>query len=213
MEAFLANISSFPTAIFTTLNIVVCGYWLLLIIGVLDLDFLDFDIDVDVDAEGGEMSFIASVLSFFGLTRVPFAVVLTILSLFGFILSYYAVHFGFLLDSQIWLKYLSGSAIFIISFILALPLSGFAIKPLNKFFIRLDSQAENKSLLGVTCTIRSSRVDKDFGEAHCTVDGASLIVKVRCADEQFKRGDKAVIIEHDPEQNIYHVVSTIKFNQ
>ncbi len=213
MEAFINNISSFPTAIFTTFNIVVLGYWLLVIIGFAELDLLDLDLDLDADGvEGSEASILNTILNFFGLTGAPATVVLTVLSLAGFVISYYAVHFGLLFTSSFALKALSGSAILLVSFLLALPLSGIAIKPLKGFFTRIDAQAAEKSMLGVSCIVRSSIVDSDFGEAHCSIDGASLIIKVRSKDETFKQGDSVVIIEHDKALNIYHVVSSDKFN-
>lgn len=209
MEAFIAIITSFPTAIFATTTIVATCYWMMSILGFFDLDI----VELDIEAESGDVSFVSSAIGFFGLTGVPFALIFTFLSAFSFLFCYYGVYFGLLFTSATWMTIVSGSILLILSFFLSLPVSGFAIKPFRKLYGKLNEQTAEKVLLGVECSVRSSRVDSGFGEAQCIIDGASLIIKVRSDDESFKRGDKVVIIEHDSERNIYHVVSTHKFNQ
>jgi hypothetical protein len=211
MDAFLANITSFPTAIFTTLNIVVVGYWLLMIFGMFDMDGLD--IDIDVDADNGDVSGFAGLLVSLGLTGAPMTIVITVITVLCFVICYYAVYIGLLVNAQTWLYALTGAGITLGSFFLSLPITAKIIQPIGKLFSRLDAQVCDKSLLGVTCTIRTSRVDTQFGEAECTIDGASLIIKVRSDNESFKHGDKAVIIEHDDANHIYHIVSEQQFNQ
>jgi hypothetical protein len=60
----------------TVLLILVVLYWIIVILGVLDFDFLDFDLDL----EAGEGPFYA-LLSFLKLGELPFMVVFTILIL------------------------------------------------------------------------------------------------------------------------------------
>lgn len=53
MNEFLATTFSFPTVIFTVLLAVCCAYWLMVIVGALGIDALDFDFDgVDGAADG-----------------------------------------------------------------------------------------------------------------------------------------------------------------
>ena len=53
MTEFLATTFSFPTVIFTVLLAVCCAYWLMVIVGALGVDALDFDFDgVDGAADG-----------------------------------------------------------------------------------------------------------------------------------------------------------------
>ncbi|MCJ8271891.1 MAG: hypothetical protein MJK04_21165 [Psychrosphaera sp.] len=208
MDAFVNNISSFPTAIFTFLNIFVCGFWLLSIFGFLDLDSLELDIELD---DSGDPQGLASVLSFLGLTGVPITIIATVVVVTSFIFSYYAVYFGLFLGAQIWLMVLTGCGIAVGSFVLSLPVSAIAIKPLRRLFARFDAELDSKMFIGATCTIRTSTVDSKHGEAECTINGASLIIKVRADNAGLKHGDKAVIIEHDTDANIYHIVSQAQF--
>ena len=48
MEAFFANIFSYPTVFFTVILLVLAVYWLFAILGMVDIDVLDLDMDVDL---------------------------------------------------------------------------------------------------------------------------------------------------------------------
>jgi hypothetical protein len=53
MTEFLATTFSYPTVVFTVLLAVCCAYWLMVIVGALGVDALDFDFDgVDGAADG-----------------------------------------------------------------------------------------------------------------------------------------------------------------
>ena len=97
MEAFFANIFSYPTVFFTVILLVLAVYWLFAILGMVDIDVLDLDMDVDadvdVDLEG--MTGLAGLLVTLGLTGVPVTVVMTLLALLAWLLSYFAVHLLF----------------------------------------------------------------------------------------------------------------------
>ena len=51
MEQFIESCFSWPSWPATLLVVATCGYWLLVMFGALDLDFLDIDVDLDVDAD------------------------------------------------------------------------------------------------------------------------------------------------------------------
>ncbi|MFT4927939.1 MAG: hypothetical protein ACI8WB_004054 [Phenylobacterium sp.] len=211
MDTFLANIATFPTAIFTTFMLVVAGFWLMAMLGLMDIEGLDFDIDFDAEGLSG-LSALAVAL---GLTGVPLTIVLSLLGLISWLICYYSVHFGLsLIDSQAGIIHTAaGAGIALFSLIVALPITGQVIRPLRKLFSKLNSDTSSKSLLGTTCTIRTTRVDQEFGEAECMFNDASLIIKVRAdIPNDFARGDQAVIIDHNVENQNYHIVSPTEFN-
>ena len=204
MEVFLANITSFPTAIYTVVVAVMFGFWLLNLTGLFNFDALDIDLDIDLDAQ--TPGIFASIMINLGLTGVPFTVVLTILNTIAWLLSYYAVHFGLSLLEPGLAKTLVGISILIVSFAIALPITALVIQPMRGFFSKLNDESTEQSLLGATCTVRTSRVDKEFGEAECSLDGLSHIIKVRCESfNNLKHGDKAVIVDHDQSAGFYYV--------
>ena len=50
-SAFIQNISSFPTAIYTVLFGVCIVFWFVAALGLVDLDAMGFDLDMDVDLD------------------------------------------------------------------------------------------------------------------------------------------------------------------
>ena len=67
-------------------------------------------------------------------------------------------------------------------------------------------------MLGQVAIVRSSRVDRLFGEASFDDGGAGLIIKVRAMNDQvFKRGDRVVLLEFVAQENIYKVISEQDF--
>jgi len=102
MEQFLINITSFPTAIYSVLIVICLFFWLATVLGMSEFESFDGDVDfvdgIDVEGmEGSENSFMATlsgILVKFGLVGVPLTISITILSLVGWLISYYAVLFA-----------------------------------------------------------------------------------------------------------------------
>ena len=85
------------------------------------------------------------------------------------------------------------------------------IKPLRPLFKKAE-QETLKKILGQTVIVRTSRVDKEFGEAILEDGGAGLILKVRSSgDETFKKGDVIVLLEYLEKNNTYRVISEQDF--
>jgi hypothetical protein len=217
MESFLINITSFPTAIYSTLLVVVIGYWLISFVSNFDFDDFDvgIDADLDVDTETKDVGRITGLLSTLGLTGVPITIVITLLVLNAWFICYFAS----LLTPQI-LEYISvfklliDLAIIVISFMISIVITAIMIKPLKPMFKKINQEPLRKSIIGSSCKVRSSRVDNSFGEADCQLEGASLIVKVRTKkDQTFTTGDKVVVVEHNPENNTFFVISEKEFKQ
>lgn len=219
MEAFLSNATSFPTSVFTTINLVIIGIWLFMALGLLDIEVFDMDIDADVDADididvdGSSLNGITSFLASLGLTGVPIFIVATIIFFTSWLLSYFTVKYGLFWNNFESIRYLVGSGIMLLSFLVSIPLTAQFIKPLKKFFAKLNQETTSKSLLGKQCTVRSTRVSPTFGEAECVNDGASLILKIRASEDYaLAKGDLVRIIEIDSQKSTYQVVPEKEFN-
>jgi len=217
MDEFLVNISSFPTAIYTTLLVVVVGYWLLALTGTFDLDAFDVGVDIDVEVDGdiGGLGRVAGLLTTLGLTGVPITVVISLLFLNAWIICYFASLLIPALPQIISLIHLLiDISIAIVSFMISILVTATMIKPLRGLFRKINQAPKSVSLLGATCRIRSSRADHDFGEAECLHEGASLIVKVRTnGDQEFTTGDSVVLVEHNAENDFFNIVSEEEFKQ
>lgn len=217
MDEFLINITQFPTAIYTTLLIVVLGYWLIALLGNFDFDAFDVGVDIDLELEGdgSEAGKMTGLLSTLGLTGVPITIVLTFLVLNAWFISYFVSFFIPEFPSLIsLLKTLIDVGIAIGSFMFSIIITNIMIRPLKNIFKKLNQEPISKSLLGTSCRIRSSRADSSFGEAECLHEGASLIIKVRATgNNKFSTGDKVVAIEHNKDNDTFTIVSEKEFNQ
>ena len=215
MDSFLLNLSSYPTAIYSVALVVVIGYWLLAMLGTFDLDVLDADIDLDLDGDVGEIGRFAGLMTTLGFTGVPVTIVISLLVLNGWIVCYFLSvlvpdfpQFIFIIQLVI------ETGIAIGSFMIAIPVTATMIKPMKGLFVSLNQGPKSRSLLGVSCQVRSSRLDQGFGEVECQHDGASLIIKARSIGEaKFATGDTVVLVEHMADTDTFNVVSEKEFKQ
>ncbi len=217
MDAFLLNISSYPTIIFSVGLVVICGFWLLSLIGLFDADAFDvgIDLEIETDLDVSQVGGVAGLLTTLGLTGVPITVVLSLLILNSWFICYFASSLVPNFPELISLiQFAINTGIAVLSLMLAIPITATMIKPLKGLFKRIHQEPLRVSLLGSLCKIRSSRADNTFGQAEAEHYGASLIVKVKTSgDLTLKTGDVAVIIEHDETDNSYLVVTQEEFNQ
>lgn len=213
MDPFYQIIASFPTVIFTLLFLFCLFYWIIAALGLIDLDFLDFDLDGDIDAADSleAQGAIAGLILKLGLHGVPIIISLTILSIFGWLASFYMAFFIFKLVPGDLLEFLVGIPIMIAAFIAALFITKLLIKPVRSFFTKLDVD-ETKYIVGQTLTVRSGRVTNTSGQALMNDGGAGVILDIRTkGDLEFKKGDEVVVIEKLDAGNTYRVISKQEF--
>ena len=215
MDAFLANISSFPVSVYTVGLGVVLGYWLIAMFGLFDLDAISADVDLDFDTDVSHVGSVAGLLTTLGLSGVPITIVISLLMLNGWFVCYFMSKLVPSFPELFSLvEILLDLAAIVLSFMVSIFVSAIMIKPLKPIFRKINDEPISRSVLGRTCRVRSTRVDNGFGEAECIFQGASLILKIRSYnDEEFKTGDSVVISEYQAEGDCFYVVSEKEFNQ
>ena len=207
MDPFYQNISSFPTAIFTFILAICVLYWLLAVLGVVDIDMLD----IDLGNEAATPNAMAGVMLKFGLNGVPVTIIISFLSLFGWLASYYSVHYLSPLIPEGLLYILFRWVVLILAFWFAVLLTAMVVKLLSSFFKKIEQQTF-KNILGQSAVVRTSKVTTSFGEAFLDDGGAGLILKVRSSEDQtFSKGDKVVLLEYLEKENFYRVISEQDF--
>lgn len=214
MNPFHQTVTSFPTVIYTVLLIVCALYWVVAVLGLVDLDVLDFDLDGDVDAadSASAQDGIAGLLHRLGLNGVPLTIILTFISIIGWLLCYYATFFSAkLLPDVSLIKFVIGLGTFIVATYITILITAQVIKPLRSMFRKLDYD-ETKHVLGQVVVVRSGIVNRERGEAELNDGGAGLLLNIRATGEdEFKKGDEVVVVEHVEEQNLYRVVAKSEF--
>jgi hypothetical protein len=215
MDPFYEIILSFPVVIFSVLLILCLLFWLIAILGMLDISLLDVpDIELgsDVGDEGASTpDAVAGIILRFGLNGVPLTVIITLVALIGWFVSYYIVHFIFVYIPEGLFIYIAGLLVLISTLYISVLMTARIIKPLRPFFKKIERDIE-KLVMGRTATVRTSRVDESFGEVSLEDGGAGLILKVRSSDGvRYEKGEQVVLIEYLKEINAFRVVSEKEF--
>lgn len=211
MTPFFQNISSFPTVFFTFLLTICLFFWLISILGFVDFDALDLP-DIDAGSESSMANGAAGLLMKLGLNGVPATIILSFIALFGWTISYNAIHFLHIADWATPIRWFANIGVFVISLFLAVVLTAQAIKPLRSLFNKMSNDVP-KQVIGQVAIVRTSRVDEVFGEADFNDGAAGFIFKVRATDGRiFKKNDRVVLIEYLESQNAYQVISEKEFS-
>jgi hypothetical protein len=207
MEALLNFSGQFPTVIYSTLLGIVIIYWLVGMLGIIDLDLapdadLDVDLDTDVTASAGALT---GLLLTFGLTGVPFTFVISIVLLVSWLISIYAQIYVMSLLDTVWLYYLVGITSTVVVFFISLPVTGLLIRPLRGMFNSVET-ATSDHLVGRDGTVATGKVTASFGQAKVLNEGAEILLDVRCEPEHtLTMGDKVLLIEYCREKHSYIV--------
>lgn len=207
MEQLQDVASHFPTVIFSTLLGLVVIYWLVGLLGLIDLDFspdADLDVDVDVDA-GNSIGALSGILLTFGLTGVPFTIVFSLIVLISWLISFYSQLYILAWLPDGWLYYLMGLASSCVIFFIALPTTSIVIRPLRGMFKSVETVNSNQ-LVGKEAKIATGSVNETFGQARVFNDGAEILVDVRCDPEHIlKMGDNVLVIQYLEKNHAYIV--------
>ncbi len=217
MDPFYQNIASFPTAFFTFFLVICLLYWLVAVLGFIDLDVLDINIpDVEGDLGVNQTDLtspdvLAGLMLKFGLYGVPVTIMVSFIALFGWFICYFVVHFFFGYIPDGLLRYLAGLPVLAGTFYVSVMITAIVIKPIRSLF-KSTTQNTVKEVIGQTAIVRSSKVNNSFGEVFLADGGAGLIFKVRSiGDEVFAKGDRVVLLEHMEVENVYRVISEKEF--
>ncbi len=193
--------------VFTLLLLMVILYWIIVILGVLDVDLFqidvsDFDADVDVNGAGASLS--GSVLHFFHVGEVPVMVLFSLL-----VLSLWA---GSVLGNYYYNPESLPSRAFgilVVNVVVALVVVkalGAPLKPFYAMFNR-DYNAP-KPVMGSLCRITTTQVTPtDMGQAEVRTKGAPILLNVLSKqDHRFAKGDEAVVVGKNKESGIHYIV-------
>ncbi len=180
----------------TVLLILVLLYWIVAIIGVLDLEFLDFDLE-GMDGAGPFFS----LSLFLNIGKVPFGLVISLLVINFWMLSM----FVYLLPIK------ATGPLSLLVLVLPLIVSFFVTKleliPLRMFFKNANMDSEKESqVLGAYCELMCELATGRLGQARIKRNGASIVINVKVeGDQVFEKGEIGIVTSKDQEKNIYYI--------
>ncbi len=217
MDTFTGIISSYPTNIFSIVLGIMLVFWIFAILGMFDIDILSpdggddvFELDADFD---GEIPGFVGLLHTLGLTGVPLTLVISILALIGFSLSYFTSRWFLAPLGSDLIRYLFGTGILIGSTLIAIPLTARVIRPLKPLFVKHYAPSK-KDYIGHVCVVTSSSVSEAFGVAVVETGGAPIQIDIRTSNgEVYPKGASLRVADYDAERDLFAVISEDKYQQ
>jgi hypothetical protein len=186
MHDFIDAALSFPAAVFSVLLAVVVIYWLMVLIGTLDVELGDLDL-----ADG------------IGLGGVPATISFSVLTVIGWFVSLVGT---LLVDSAGVLRVALGFGVIVIALVAGVFAAAFVARPLRRLYLTAG-EASRGDFVGRECVIRTGSVTGDFGQAEVTAqDGSSAIIQVRQTGEHaLTHGNRALIFDYDTDGEYFWV--------
>lgn len=207
MDRFMDAVINYPTAVFTVLLLVVLLYWLLALVGWVDVESTGMDMLPKLSMEGdpGDVSALAGHMMALGLNQVPLSITVSVLVLVSWTLSALAGQWLMPMVPTLLLQIVVGTVVLLLSVALAIFVTALLVRPLRGLFVTHQAMG-NASLVGQTCTVLSQRVDGRHGHAEVAQRGASIQIRVWASDDnRLTKGDAAVILAYDEAANRYRI--------
>lgn len=192
----------------------VCVFWLLAVLGTVDIDSLDFDFNTDVegdmntDVTPGSSGFLAGLMKMVNATDVPVMMVLSLLTLFMWVIS--------ILSNSAFNPGHSGliaGGLIIGNFIISCILVKCTTQPLIPFFKAFKKgENDDEPIIGRIGIVKSRLIDTRYGQVEVPREnGAPAIVNCRLADdhEPLIRGTEVLVFEKDEEKKLFVVREAI----
>ena len=216
LELYEAAFSS-VNAVYSTLLVVTCVYWLVVILGVIDLDTLDLNLDVDADVDAGldvdgDGDFGAATsqggfswLAYFNVAEVPIMFFATIVVLVMWIVSLQVNRWLDVWGVEHYRGWLA-VGLALPNFVFAMHVAKFLLYPVKRMNRR---KQQITRLDGKTCLVTTLEVTSEFGRCEMPKEEGSLILEARTRNgEVLKKGEPAVVLEHvEQGSRSYYVVT------
>ena len=180
----------------TVLLMFTVAYWLIVILGVVDLDSIDVDIDGGVELDG-----LASVLSFFNIGQMPLMIFITFFSIPLWMVTLLATDlFGFN-------AILPNILIFVLTSVLCLFIAKFLTTPIAKLYLKIRRETEAiENIIGQVCTAKLPITSGKKGQAELKVNGTSILIYAKTREGlRIDKNESALIIDFVKDQNYYYV--------
>ncbi|MFT6854657.1 MAG: hypothetical protein ACJA0X_000623 [Cyclobacteriaceae bacterium] len=198
MTELLAFAFSGVNIIPTILLIFTILYWLIVIVGVIDIDALDFDFDVDGDVE---LEGLASVLSFFNIGHMPLMVFITFFTIPLWMVT--------LITNDLLgvTSFIAGLLIFLPATIACLFVAKFFTIPIAKIYRKIRTETEAiKDIIGRVCIAKLPISHDRKGQAEIKINGTSILITAKTREGYtVPKNATALIIEFQKAQNFYFV--------
>lgn len=213
--------------VYTTLLLLTVVYWLIVILGIIDLDTFDLDLDLDLDVDADVGGFDAdggvdvdggiegtaggfSWLAFFNVGEAPIMIFISIVALSMWIVSIQLNHWieaygpSWMNDYQGWVA----AGLVVPNFVFSLFVAKFLLLPAKRL---RERKPQLTKLVGKVGNVTSLEITDQIGRVELPKHEGSLILNARTrGGEVLKKGDAAEILERVESRNGEHFIVTKK---
>ena len=185
--------------LYSILLLIALVYWVIAILGVVDLNIADVDVDLDLDidiqgdvesgieAQGG--GFWIEVLGFFHFGKLPFMLIFTCFIFFQWAASILIHH---LITEDLIITLL----LCIPSMMLCLFLSKIVLQPLLPLFEKMMKEEKDVNYIGKQGVVKFPAYGSKLGQAEVKIEDKHLRIKITPAkNQELKRGDRIEILQ------------------
>ncbi len=154
--------------------------------------------DHAADVDGG-------ILAALGFAGIPLTVSVSLVGFISWALSLLSTGPVHAALGPVLPSWLINSTLGLVCFVVAMVLSGLAVRPLRPVFVARRAPGRDE-LMGRVCNIESGTVTDRHGHATIADGGAGVILNIVCNKANgLKRGDPALILGYDAERGVYEV--------
>ncbi|GAB2595936.1 hypothetical protein GCM10027168_30820 [Streptomyces capparidis] len=182
MGGFVDVALSFPTVVLSPALLVVAGFWLLVLLGGVEHDALDAHAGAAASGAGAVPAAVGGSV---------FVALSWLAGLTGSVLVARAGTSGVT-------HLVLASAALLLSLLVAWRLTRWVARPLARL-LPAEPGPSRRDFVGLTCVIRTGRVDGAFGQAEVTArDGSTAVVQVRASGpDRLTGGSTALLYAYD----------------
>ncbi len=212
--AWYEPLITFPTVIFSALVGALLVYWLLVILGALDIDLIpgpDLDGDGVADAlahasdGGAEASFdgLSGIMTWMGFGKVPVTILMSILAVTAWAVCILGGNLAFSAIGDLLPSFVVATILFLIATFLGMVATSLIARPLAPIF-KTHEADRRQDLVGKTCRVDTGSVDKIFGQATVDDRNQQAVIQVRNDHGHvFQRGDIALIVSWEERREAF----------
>jgi hypothetical protein len=208
------SVNLFPTV----LLLITILYWFAVMLGALDVGFLDFDLDADFDSDvelevdlgsdvNGDLSasFLQTFLSFFNLGKVPAMVFFSSLSLSFWLIT---INLNFILGIDGALVIV----VYLVTFLASMFFAKILTFPLIPVFKSLNMEGKSKhDLAGALGRNVLFLEANKLGQAKVIKDEETYTIKVKSANNKLIKKNEQIIVIDYKESEGYFLVEPFEF--
>ena len=181
MDALLTLIVGWPTGVYTVLLGVVVLYWLMALVGVVNFDHGHLHIDAHHEVpnhSGGEhLSTIAGYVVAFGLSGVPFSIVISLVTLIAWVITGLISQYLLSWVPTAPLRAVAGLAVAVLALAPSIFLTALLVQPIRGLFVRHTARS-SQGLIGLYCRVTTLTVGEAFGQAEGADHTGSFNIRI-----------------------------------